>query len=199
MQSALQRFRVGRPFAQLGVGSLPQAGRVDSIECQLVAEVVESERVSGPVSDVRAISGSRLFRFRGFIQQSAADAEPTEYRPQFLEVPAGQITVGRGDVNAFARQRLEVGRKGDRQSFPFAGLHFGDGAAADDHAGVDLHVEKPHSERLADRLDHARGRQDKEFGVVVAGIREVPESSRMLAEPVRCRALQSLGDPATTR
>ena len=72
-----------------------------------------------------------------------------------LGVAAGEVVVHRHDVDALAFEGVEIDRQRGDQRLAFAGLHLGDLAAVQDHAALELDVERALAERalggLADR------------------------------------------------
>ena len=57
-----------------------------------------------------------------------------------------QVVVYRDDMNAFAREGVEVrGQRGDER-LAFAGAHLGDLPVVQYHAAQQLHVEVPHAQ-----------------------------------------------------
>ncbi len=79
-----------------------------------------------------------------------------------LAVAAGQVVVHRHDVHALGFQRIEVNRQGGDQRLAFAGLHLGDLALVQDHAALELDVERPLAERALGRLAHRGEGLDQE-------------------------------------
>jgi hypothetical protein len=65
------------------------------------------------------------------------------YTPHPLRVAFGQVVVDRDDVNAIARQGVEVGRHRRNQRLALAGLHLGDIAHVQRRAAHYLNVEVP--------------------------------------------------------
>ena len=65
-------------------------------------------------------------------------------------VAAGQVIVDGDDVNAFARERIEVAGKGGDERFAFTGAHFGDASAVKRDAADQLNV-------VVALADHAPG------------------------------------------
>ena len=73
-----------------------------------------------------------------------------------LGVAAGQVVVGRDDVHALAFERVQIGGQGGDQRLAFAGLHLGNGAAVQDRAAHELHVEVPHVQHATSRFANDR-------------------------------------------
>ena len=57
-----------------------------------------------------------------------------------VRVPMGQVVVDRDDMNALARQRVQVDRRRGDQGLAFAGPHFGDPALMQHHAADQRHI-----------------------------------------------------------
>ena len=77
-------------------------------------------------------------------------------------VALGQVVVHRDDMDALARERVEIDRQGRDQRLAFAGLHLGDHAAMEDDAAHQLHVEMALAERALGRLAHRGEGLDQE-------------------------------------
>jgi len=107
---------------------------------QLVAEEVETELLAGPVRDVATVG--RPAGAVGHPGLDAADAHPQQVIDRRIPVGVAlrEVVVDRDDVDAFALQRVEEGRKGGDQGLPFAGLHLGDRAVMDRRAADELDV-----------------------------------------------------------
>ena len=77
-----------------------------------------------------------------------------------LRVVLRQVVVDRDDVDALARERVEVRRQGRDQGLALTGLHLGDVAEVEGGATLDLHVVVPLADdplrRLADRGEGLR-------------------------------------------
>ncbi len=111
----------------------------------VVAQVVETEFVVGPVRDVALVDGSP-FGGPGLGGVEAADgqAEELEHRAHPLGVTPRQIVVHRDQVSALGRQRVEVEWQRGHQRLPLTGRHLGDLALVQDDATDQLHVVGDH-------------------------------------------------------
>ncbi|NYH14005.1 hypothetical protein GGD41_001233 [Paraburkholderia bryophila] len=122
-------------------GSLhARVGLVDHV----VAQVVETEFVVRAVRDVRGVGF--LLRVVIHLRQVDADRQTEEVvqaRHPF-GVALGQIVVDRDNVDAAARQRIQVNRQRRDESLALTGAHFADLAVVQDHAADQLHVEVAH-------------------------------------------------------
>ena len=56
-------------------------------------------------------------------------------------VAFGEVIVDGDDVDALAREGIQIDRQGSDQRLAFAGLHLGDRALVQDHAADELDVE----------------------------------------------------------
>ncbi len=128
----------------------------------VVAQVVEAHFVVGAVGDVGGV-GFLAFGV-GLFMNDQADAQTEE--PVNLAHPFGvalrQIIVDGDDVNAVARQGVQIRRKRGDQGFSLAGLHFSHAALMQHHAADDLHAEMLHAQHAPGRLaaDREGLRQD---------------------------------------
>jgi hypothetical protein len=82
------------------------------------------------------------------------EAEEIIDLPHPLGVAAGEIVVDGHDMDALARERIQIDGEGRDQRLAFAGLHFGDGAFVQHHAADQLDVEMALAERPFGRLAH---------------------------------------------
>ena len=71
-------------------------------------------------------------------------------------VALGEIIVDCDHVHTATAQCVQVDGKSCDQRFAFAGLHFGDGAAVQDHATYQLHIEVAHVEHTPSGFAHHR-------------------------------------------
>ena len=126
----------------------------------VVAQVVEAELVVGAVGDVGGVGGPPLGRWH--LRQDHADVEAEEavHPAHPLGVAAGEVVVGRDDVHALARQRIQVDRQRRDERLALAGAHLGDVAQVQGGAAHDLDVEVPLPQRapggFADRGEGLR-------------------------------------------
>ncbi|OPZ51745.1 MAG: hypothetical protein BWY91_02604 [bacterium ADurb.BinA028] len=112
----------------------------------VVAQVVEAELVVRAVGDVLGIFGAALVGgHRGEDAAGLQPEHPVDAAHQ-LRLVLGQVVVDRDDVNALARERVEVGRQGRDEGLALTGAHFGDVALVQGDPAHDLHVEVPLAE-----------------------------------------------------
>ena len=126
------------------------------LELHVVAQIVEAELVVGPVGHVRGVGGLTLGI--GEPVDDAADGEAQEFvdLPHPGGVAPGEVVVHRHHVDALARERVEIDRKGRDQRLALAGLHLRDHAAVKDHPAHELDVVMALPERALRRLAHGR-------------------------------------------
>jgi hypothetical protein len=126
----------------------------------VVAQVVEPELVVGPVGDVGLV-GLPL-RVLGLAREHDVDGQAEEAvdPPHPLGVALGEVLVDGDDVDALARQRVEVDRHGRGQGLALTGLHLGDVAVVERRATEDLHVVGPLVQHPPRRLADDRERLD---------------------------------------
>ena len=122
------------------------------IQGHVVAQIVETHLVVGAVGDVAGIGASSLLIGQAVDDQAHVQAEEAVYLSHPLAVAAGQIVVHRDDVNAFAGQGIEVGRKDGDQGFAFTGLHLGNAPLVEHDAADDLDREGLHPQHAPGRL-----------------------------------------------
>ena len=146
-----------------GIVQLALGQPVDVLR-HVVAQVVEAELVVGAVGDVGPIGFPPRAGAQGLeavvrigiveIEQEGAGVRVAGAvldhpggQPQQvvdgtheLQADLGQVVVGRDQVGAAAAEGVEIERQRGHERLAFAGLHFGDGAAVEDHAAQQLHV-----------------------------------------------------------
>ena len=120
----------------------------------VVAQIVETVFVVGAVGDVAGIG----FLALGIVEpvHDDADGQPEEIIDLAHPggVAAGEVVVDGDDVDALARERVEIDRERCDQRLAFAGLHLGDVALMQHHAADQLDVEMALAERALGRLAH---------------------------------------------
>ncbi len=121
----------------------------------VVAQIVEAQFIIGAVRDV-----ARVFLLALLIVEPVhddADRQAQEFvdLPHPFRVALGEVVVDRDDVNAAARQRVEINRKRGNERLAFAGLHLGDFALVQNHAADELNVEVALPQRTLTRLAHS--------------------------------------------
>ena len=122
------------------------------IQGHVVTQIVEAHLVVGTVGDVAGIGLTPLFICQAVDDQAHGKTEEAVYLAHPLAVTAGQIVVDRDDVDALARQRVQIGRQNGDQRLAFTGLHLGDSALMQDDAADDLHREGLHPQDAPGRL-----------------------------------------------
>ena len=120
----------------------------------VVAQVVEAELVVGAVRDIGVVGLATLGR--GHVGEDHADLEPEEaVDPAHpLRVALGEVVVDGDDVDALAREGVEVGRQRGDERLALTGAHLGDVAQVEGATTHDLDVVVPLAERPLGRLTH---------------------------------------------
>ena len=114
----------------------------------VVAEVVETELIAGPV---RNVTGVVKLAFPGIhigLDRTHGEPEVEIDGPHPLHVAAGKIIVD-GDDMHFAGDGIEERGQSRDEGFSFTGDHFGDHAVVKNVATDHLHFVVPHSEKAA--------------------------------------------------
>jgi hypothetical protein len=130
----------------------PALRAVGEPECEVVAQVVETELVVGAVRDVAGIRRTLLVGALATLDHADRQAEEAVDRAHPIRVTLRQVFVDRNDVHALGGQRVQIGRQGRDQRFAFASAHLGDLALVQHHAADQLDVEVPHPKRAARSL-----------------------------------------------
>ena len=133
------------------------------LELHVVAQVVESELVVGPVGDVAGVGRLALGVLHVVLDDAHRHAQEAIDAPHPLRVAPGQVVVDGHHVNALAAQRVEIRGQSRDERLALTGLHLGDGAAVQDHAPDELHVEMPHLQRAPACLTNDRERLDQQI------------------------------------
>ncbi len=129
----------------------------------VVAQIIEAQLVVGAVGDVAVIGLLALLVVEAMHDDADLEAEKTVDLPHPFGVALGQVIVDRHDMNAAARQRIQVDRQRRHQGLAFAGLHLGDLALMQHHAADQLHVEMALAERALGGLAHGRERRHQDL------------------------------------
>ena len=109
----------------------------------VVAQVVEAELRVGAVRDVGRVGLPPLGERHHVLDRADRHAEALEDRPVPLGVALGQVVVRGHEVDARARQRVQVERRGGDEGLALTGLHLGDVALVEDDRAHHLDVEHP--------------------------------------------------------
>ena len=118
----------------------------------VVAQVVEAELVVRAVGDVGRVRLLPLRRRHLGQDRPDLKAEEAVHPAHPLRVAPGQVVVGRDDVHALARQRVQVGGEHAGERLALAGAHLGDVAQVQGGPAPQLHVEGALPERPPRRL-----------------------------------------------
>ncbi len=135
---------------------MPALHVVRELELHVVSQVVEAELVVGPVGDVRVVRNLPFVVAQVVLDDADAHAQEAVDAPHPLGVAARQVVVHRHDVDAFAFERVQVGRQRRDERLAFARLHLGDLALMQNGAADQLDVEVPHVQHAAADLAHDR-------------------------------------------
>ena len=148
----------------------------------VVAQIVEAELVVRAVGDVAGIGLLPLGRVHVALDRADRQAQPHVERAHPFHVAAGQVVVHRDDVDALAFQGVEISRQRGDERFAFAGDHFGDVAAVQDHAADQLHVVMPHAEIAAAGLAADGEGLDQQVVERFAGGQPLAEFGRLVLQ-----------------
>src|SRR5581483_7143889 len=145
----------------------------------VVAQIVEPELGVRPVRDVGAVGlAPRLERHHVLdVRRPHPERLEDDLRP--LLVALGEVVVRRHEVDALARERVQVHRLHGDEGLALAGLHLGDVALVQDDAAHQLDVEQAHAHRALERLAHGRERLEDEVVEALAVLEPLPEIDRL--------------------
>ena len=116
------------------------------LELHVVAQVVEAELVVGPVGDVAGVGLLAVLVEEAVLDAPDGQAEELVDPSHPVGVAPGQVVVDRDDVDAAARQGVQVDGHGRDERLALARLHLGDLSRVKDHPADELDVEGPHAE-----------------------------------------------------
>ena len=109
------------------------------IDGHVVPQVVKAHLVVGAVGDVGVVGGLPLLLAEVVDDQAHRQAQKAVDLAHPFAVSLGQIVVDGDDVNATARQCIEVGGQRGHQRLTFTGLHLSDTALMQHDAADELH------------------------------------------------------------
>ena len=118
------------------VAPLYQLAGVDG---HVVTEVVKAELIVGAVGDVGRVGVLLGLSHDAVDHQTHGEAHEAVHLAHPLGVALGQIVVDGDDVDALARQGVQIGREGGHQGLALAGAHLRDTALVQDDAADELH------------------------------------------------------------
>ncbi len=144
-------------------------------DLHVVPQVVEAELVVRPVRDVAGVGPTAFLVVHVVLDDADGQAEGLIDGAHPVAVPLGQVVVDRDDVDALARQGVEVRRERGDQRLPLAGRHLGDLALMQDDAAHELDVEVAHVEDPPGRLPDDGEGLDEEVVQRLAGGQTAPE------------------------
>ena len=107
----------------------------------VVAQVVETELVAGTVGDIGSVGGLPALGTHATLQEADVHAQAIIDQRHHLGVTPGKVVVDRHDMDAPARDSVEVTRERRDEGLTLTGAHLGDHAHVQDNATDDLRVE----------------------------------------------------------
>ena len=134
-----------------GMTPLHQLAGVDA---HVVPQVIEAHLVVGAIGDIGGIGLLALLVGKAVDDEAHLQPQEAVDLAHPLAVALGQIVVDGDDVDAPARQGVEVGGEGGHQGLAFTGLHLGDAALVQHDAAHQLHPVGAHSQHAVGGLPH---------------------------------------------
>ena len=119
----------------------PRWTRPSRRDGHVVAQVVEAELGVRAVGDVGRVGDLALGEGHHVLDEADGDAEPLEDGLVPLGIALRQVVVHGDQVDARARQRVQVERQARDEGLALAGLHLGDVALVQDDPAHHLDVE----------------------------------------------------------
>ena len=120
----------------------------------VVAQIVEAELVIRAVGDVGRVGRAALLAREAVDDKADGEAHEAVDLAHPLAVALGEVVVDGDDVDALARNRVEVRRQDGDEGLALAGLHLGDAALVEDDAAYELDAEGLHAQDAPGRLAH---------------------------------------------
>ena len=124
------------------------------VDAHVVPQIVEAHLVVGAVGDVRGVGGLPLLGGQAVDDQAHLQPQEAVDLAHPLAVTLGQIVIHRDDVDAPARQGVEIRGQGGHQSLALTGLHLGDAALVQHDAAHQLHPVGAHAQHPVRSLPH---------------------------------------------
>ena len=118
-------------------------------ELHVVAQVVEAKLVVRAVRDVRAVGLLPLLIGQAVLDHADVETEEAVDLSHPLGVASRQIVVHGDDMDAVAREGVEVDGQGGDQGLALAGLHLGDLPLMKNDTAEQLDVVVPHAQGAA--------------------------------------------------
>jgi len=132
-------------------------------EHHVVTQVVKAELVVRAERHVRRIRRLALGEVHVVRDQTNRESEIAVELAHPLAIAACEVVVDRDHVDALARERIEVDRRGCNEGFALACAHLRDAPLVEADAADQLHVEVPHAEHAARGLAHDGERLGEDF------------------------------------
>ena len=86
------------------------------VELHVVAQIVKAEFIIGAIGDILGVFGFALFVIKAMHNNARAQAEEFIQLAHPGRVALGEVVVDRHDMDALARQRVQIGRqRGDQR------------------------------------------------------------------------------------
>ena len=128
------------------------------VERHVVAQVVKAHLVVRAVGDVGGVGGLPRGLVHVVYDQAHGKAEEAVHLAHPLRVALGEVVVDRHDMDALARQRVQIGRERRDKGLALTGLHLGDAPLMQHDAADELHAVRAQAEHAVGRLAHRRER-----------------------------------------
>ena len=108
------------------------------VDAHIVTQIVEAHLVVGTVGDVGVVGLLPLLGGQAVDDQADFQAQEAVDLAHPLGVTLGQVVVDGDDVDAAARQSVQIGGEGGHQRLALTGLHLGDAALVEYDAAHQL-------------------------------------------------------------
>jgi hypothetical protein len=148
----------------------------------VVAEIIETKLVIGPVGNVASVGLLTLQDRHVALDGPDSQPQPHVQRSHPFHVASSQVIVDRHHVHSFAFECIEVGCQRRDQRLALARHHLGDRAAMQHDPADQLHVVMPHVQKPAASLAAYRERFDQQVVQRFASSQTLTKSRRLLTQ-----------------
>ena len=154
---------------------MPALHHLAKFVLHIIAQIIEAEFIVGAVGDVGRVCLPTLVIVEPVHDDAHAHAQKLVDAPHPFRIATGQVIVDCDDVNALARERVQVSGHRRHKRLALARAHFGDVASVQHHAANHLHVEMALAERAARGFAHGGESGRKQIVERLAGGQLSPE------------------------
>ena len=138
-----------------GIGVLP-LHQIALADDHVIPQIIEAQLVIRAIGNVAGIGLAAVGGLHVMDDQAHGQTHEPMYLAHPLAIAPSQIVVNGNDMDALARQRVQIRGQGRHQRFAFACFHFSDAALMQHDTAQDLHMIGAHSQNAVVRLADGR-------------------------------------------